>query len=163
MAQNFVHKCSGTKLKNAPRPGLFWYLLRLIRKTWGSTPAGNSKSSFNFSSLYLEGQSLTEYARGNVPACGKMVSQVYTALVPPFCSPPGEVLGHTVMQFSPPAIPCNPFWMLKNKKTYSPDFQPCLLSSTFLGTNTSNLVLNVGVDKTANICPWFMLGTTLFL
>lgn len=82
MAQNFVHKCSGTKLKNAPRPGLFWYLLRLIRKTGGSTPAGNSKSSFNFSSLYLEGQSLTEYARGNVPACGKMVSQVYTALVP---------------------------------------------------------------------------------
>lgn len=73
-------------------------------------------------------------------------------LYPPFC-PPGGALGHIVMQVSPPATQCNSFLHVKEQKTYSPDFQPSLLSSTFLGTNTDNLVLSVGVDKTANICP----------
>lgn len=83
-----------------------------------------------------------------MPACGKMVGQVSTILFSSWRS----AWSHSYAIF-PSSNPVQSFLNVKEQKTYSPDFQPCLLSSTFLGTNTSNLVLNVGVDKTANICP----------
>lgn len=81
-AQHFVPNHSGRKLKSAPRPGLFQYLLRLIRRTWAHFPAGNSKSSFNLSSLHLDRAKPHRICQTNMPASVKVLSQVYAALIP---------------------------------------------------------------------------------
>lgn len=88
-----------------------------------------------------------------MPACGRMVGQVYMALVPTILFSSWKRAWSQSCAMLPSSNPVRSFLNVKEQKTYSPGFQPCLLSSAFLGTNTSNLVLNVGVDKTANICP----------
>lgn len=146
---------------------MFWYKVeersktRLVlvsseanqKNTRGALQKGTAKALLTLAIYIWKDKALQNMPEGPCLPVERWQVRYTWPSYPPFCSPPGEALGHTVMQFSPPAIQCNPFLNVKEQKTYSPDFQPCLLSSTFLGTNTSNLDLNVGSDKTANICP----------
>lgn len=88
-----------------------------------------------------------------MPACGKMVGQVHTALVPIILFSSWRSAWSQSYAILPSSNSVQSFLNVKEQKTYSPDFQSCLLSSTFLGTNTSNLVLNVGVDKLQIFAP----------